>query len=308
MIAVIENEKMEINGKELPVSINKEAPFYKHFSDKKDSVEFMGKIVKLLDALHIKQDIIISEMKKEDWETIKILIQAIVDKKTVSLNEKKLQPLIQVKVQKIIFRLLVTEIEPGIYRMSDFFSNDYNFLFVCEEGEEKVPISAYYILNREDYANLVGIDYNRILKDFQVRCNNNPKSIDLVILSLLEVIHGYDICKNSELLIFARHFAEWINEIDKQEITIINCMQIYKRERQLTEEEKDVLFEINETTSDKRIKAAVALLLDNFPYAEKYLSALNDIQKEEFVNYPIYFFMQTKDDASKEVTFSETII
>ena len=67
-------------------------------------------------------------------------------------------------------------------------------------------------------------------------------------------------------------------------------MQIYKRSRYLTDQEKEQIHEIYETSNMYDIKTATALLLDNSISAKYNFSRMSENEQEFFKTLPIYRF------------------
>ena len=69
----------------------------------------------------------------------------------------------------------------------------------------------------------------------------------------------------------------------------LNLLQIIKRQRYFTKEERGNLLYISQDNSNI-IKAAAHLLLDNKDLFQYYFQQMKEEEKQQFVDFPIYVF------------------
>lgn len=98
----------------------------------------------------------------------------------------------------------------------------------------------------------------------------------------------------SDLLELAEHLYEWlISEQPDEDIYQINLIQCHKRREKLSD--KDVL-KLNEIGRKSDITnallAGIQILLENYQLATIYLEQLDELDRKEFENYPIYNLMK----------------
>lgn len=74
------------------------------------------------------------------------------------------------------------------------------------------------------------------------------------------------------------------------ESRFLNLMQIYKRQRDFTEQEKEQICDICETTKMNDIKIAAALLLGNSISAKYNFAKMTENEQNFFKTLPIYHF------------------
>lgn len=112
--------------------------------------------------------------------------------------------------------------------------------------------------------------------------------------TMLEMLKAYDCRENPELLSAARQMCEWIQEYPQyvsKEITVLNRLQVIRRERDLSITEKAELFNIIGEVKDNTIRLGALLLLGEQAEAKKVLGELPQEEQDKFKNYPIYKFL-----------------
>lgn len=112
------------------------------------------------------------------------------------------------------------------------------------------------------------------------------------------MLKAYDrqIEKDSEILnCLLKVYDYLLNKDSKNELYILNRLQIIKRKRELSEKEKRDLFKIIETTEMKPNKTAAFLLYGDLPQAKYYYEQLSQEEKTMFDSYPINLFWKNND-------------
>lgn len=66
---------------------------------------------------------------------------------------------------------------------------------------------------------------------------NNSGHISRTTLTLLEMLKAYDKIQNQMLLEAATRLADWLNQVDETDVSLINLLQCYYRKREMDEEE-----------------------------------------------------------------------
>ena len=119
-------------------------------------------------------------------------------------------------------------------------------------------------------------------------------------LDLLQMLKAVDelkssgkIDKSEYILNSAYSLAKWILETDNDQslknLHQLNLLQIIKRQRYFTKEERGNLLYISQDNSNI-IKAAAHLLLDNKDLFQYYFQQMKEEEKQQFVDFPIYVF------------------
>ena len=114
---------------------------------------------------------------------------------------------------------------------------------------------------------------------------------ELANATMLEILKAYDKQPLTELLETAKEMCTWLasyTEFTVDEVITINNLQIARRERSLSFEERATLYRIVETTEDVFYKIGALLLLDEQAEAAKLLAILGPEEVEKFMSFPIY--------------------
>ena len=88
-----------------------------------NDLQYLKKIVQLLDLFNYKKDINLKTLTGKDWNNINTLITALVDNKDVSDSSDDLPPVFTVDIAglKFIVRAQKVEGKANTYRILDFF-------------------------------------------------------------------------------------------------------------------------------------------------------------------------------------------
>lgn len=140
-------------------------------------------------------------------------------------------------------------------------------------------------LNFEDILNYNKDSVSLSIKD----CENNDINREYMNLLALSLINSYDRTKNEEFYELAHDLINKLIEWKPEDyIYIINQMQLIKRKRELTNEEKNILYDIKNKKNDNiDLLYGISILLENKSDIEYYYNRLNEKSKKEFSKYPI---------------------
>lgn len=117
--------------------------------------------------------------------------------------------------------------------------------------------------------------------------------VDIVNRDLLIMLLAYDKHPNERLLKAVEDLAKWIlydNSLPElpYESRYLNLMQIYKRVRNLTNEENEQIYDIYDNAKISDIKVAAALLLEDYVGAKRNFAKMALGEQDLFKTLPIY--------------------
>ena len=114
----------------------------------------------------------------------------------------------------------------------------------------------------------------------------------VINMQALEAILAYDENKNKNLLDYANFLLDKIiNKKNMNEVAIINKYQIKKRLKKLTFDDKYKLMKILEKKNNELFyNISINLLLDKKDEAKKQFEKLTELEKKEYLKYPISIF------------------
>ena len=160
-------------------------------------------------------------------------------------------------------------------------------VFYFDKNKQEVSISPYINLIAKNLTTFSNANIEIMKNSFEHE-PYSEETCERYNLWLLELIKAYDESKDKKWLEFAEFLNNKILNNNKSNAYIINKLQIIKRKRELLPEEKDILYEIKETDNNRMIQCAVAILLDNKSDYERNYSKLEEKEKKQFIEFPIY--------------------
>ena len=117
----------------------------------------------------------------------------------------------------------------------------------------------------------------------------------LAMILASDATEKFDVERSKRLLDESLKLDEWLLDNDPRPdlniVHLINKMQILKRQRELSAEEKQQLMQILEKDElEEPIKVAVNLLLENKKEVDELLATMPDEDKNTMKAYPIWKF------------------
>lgn len=301
ILALIDKKEFTYNGTPFPFDVDS-ADFSNFPRDKmRERLVYLQKIVRLLDQFGCKKDIDLKLLQAKDWRNLDILIKSIIDNELVSGLNRDLPPVLIMEVGNLRFVvcLFKEDEKRDAYRISDFFTTE--LLCVCENNNgEKLATSQYFNLRAKDFLEADNIRYDVLLPSFQ-KAERNKETMVRANCFLLELLSAYDINPKQEIIDTASDFSEWIMTAQEEElpfsIRILNKLQIKKRQRNLTEEEKKELYRLIEKPEiwEEAVVGAY-LLLDQQAVAEVHFEKMSTAAQDKFKQFPIYHFWNNGGD------------
>lgn len=298
VLRCIDTGYFKVNGIKFPFNFDKE---YNNFEKEKqkENLIFAQNVVEVLDILNCSDDISIKDMKKEDWDKLKYLMIAFIEKKPVSGLKEDLPRIVEIKVGKLRFIVCLKQCqEKGTYEIFDFFNIDLSVSFENpQKPGEMLSVSQYVILDENDFLTLSNIDFDKLLVSFK-KTEHNQETFTSANYFLLELLNAYDKSeghRKEKLLETCKKFSTWILEASEEEIDyqvkILNSLQTIKRYRKFNKEEIEKLYSIVENKdSDESCIVGAYLLLDQQQAAEIHFARLDEEKQINFKEYPIYTF------------------
>lgn len=296
LIAAIKEKKFYIGNIEIAMILPPKENILFDITTQEKLLHRYSQIIDLLNKLHIEEDINLSNLTTRQQKDIDTLISAILFKQKVNIKVETSPCILDFKLENIIIRLLITKDEQtNKYIIHDFFNLNLNLSGSLTDDDIPLRISPYSVLEPNDYLCLSNIDYNSILKSYQLLLGYNSTIYNYANNDVLKMLLAYDKKTSTKLLDVARSITNWLFEqgnIDR-DIIMLNQLQITRRQRSLNKEELIQLcnlIERGEVTED--VKVGAYLLLGNKVAAEMHFLKLTSESQENFKRYPIYKFWE----------------
>ncbi|KGF05282.1 DUF4365 domain-containing protein [Anaerococcus lactolyticus] len=298
-LKMLEAGYFKINDEE--IAIDKDKILYENYDTEKlnQNLAFAKDAVKVLDILGCDDDICLDDLDEKDMNYLNMLIDAFIYDKSIKGIDNLKSPVSYVCVGGLKFYLYFEETKTkNEYKVHNFFDR-YLPSTYCKNGNksESFDVSQFVILNKNDFLTASNIDFDKIVLDFK-KVKHNSITFSIANDFLLELLAAADIAERKrkvKILEACNNFALWIKEAPddelEDEIKTMNLLQVYKRQRDLTDEEEDELYEILENNSDnKQYMVGAYLLLGQQRQAERFFNKMSNDERNKFKEYPMYHF------------------
>lgn len=257
----------------------------------------MEEYVKVLDILKVKKDIEWEKLSPLEYRDFNTLVKAFVRHELVYNLNDNLPPMCIMQIQGIKLLLGVERDKtiPNAWKVYNVFKypSINNLQYKKTEDSPVLPTSIYTLLGPDDYISIDNINYETLPDTYKCLRDSNPMLVDIVNRDLLIMLLAYDKKPNERLLIALENLAKWIlydNSLPElpYESRYLNLMQIYKRVRNLTNEENEQIYDIYDNAKIRDIKVAAALLLEDYVGAKRNFAKMALGEQDLFKTLPIY--------------------
>lgn len=287
IIDLVRYKKITIDGDDIEIPLQmtnkKEVDYIENL--KKDLVR-LEQIEKLFEKFNVNFSIDLDELNNQDWRNLDLLLHINEGKVSKCIKESKLYN-IQIANYKIAFiAILDNQNNITIYNYFSDLSNTMK-MYYYNENKEEILVSPYIRMKKNELIEYSNINIEVIKETFN-SLDDREETIERYNLWMLEVLKAYDENSDDRLLDLAEYINDKIMEHRESDVDTINKMQILKRKGVLGDDEKDILYELREKNNDVMIQCAIGILLNNKSDYERYFSKLDEKQKSEFKEFPIY--------------------
>ena len=254
-------------------------------------LEWLRSIKQVMDKLHVKKELAIADLSKDDEHKIKLLKSAVIDGLAVPLKRYAKVSFGNFTVANLKF--LVTTIrqdgEDDLYDLYSFNDTLFGINGKIEDGEI-FQTSHYILLKKEDFLACCNIDYDIMvahIKSIPITIH----FVDQVFTLFFELLKAYDEMPQKEILISAIEIAEWFKEKDlftPKPIWLMNYYQSVKRLRSLENQERQDILSIIENKVDEEIYVGAYILLGDSDAARRHFEQMDGERQAAFQQYPIW--------------------
>ncbi|WP_099301782.1 hypothetical protein [Bacillus sp. Marseille-P3800] len=183
-----------------------------------------------------------------------------------------------------------------IGRLYNLFSDEFinNIKASLLIDEEYYPVSPYVALAQETLEKAKNFDLEVVLRSLKSHTMDKEDSTEWLNTLTLKSLSAYDSTKNSNFLELALAISFQLLDYEESVPTRINLMQAYKRQRDLTSDEMNSLFELKrQHPSDSLILFVANVLLGQIIEARYHYGNLSTETQQEYLQYPIYTLFKT---------------
>lgn len=256
--------------------------------------------VRFLDQIGVKDDLCIDKMKNGDEAHLNKLANGVLSGEVYEC--KKQEAIFCVTPIGNLQLLLVFE---EIGHADDMYqyklhSLKYVKLEIPFETEEKngreVPIISYVRHEKPEMLGTISnLDWERLVNEYARLVNLDREFYkELATEDMLAMIDQHDKTSKAFLLVNAMRVQEWLakqyRDKEGKQVMALNRMQIVRRMRELTDEERGELAKIIAKTKSARIKYGAYLLMGEMANAKYWYAQLTKDEQREIDEQPITKF------------------
>jgi hypothetical protein len=290
LVEMNKNKSFELDG----IKVNLNDSYNDNFTLIQDELNFYEDINQFFTLFRFESNKITLEEINKDLPEIRKLIQFCVKKEKIPTQNRKQLGIKQSEVCKKILIIIFKNVDNQFYEAINFFEDGFDLFWesvqITNLDGISVPGSRFLILNNKVLVQSIVGYFEEVRKDLLVRYNEKLSSVYENFM--LSCIHSYDSTNKIEFLSLANLINNKINEgnIEEQSnaIYIINQYQIIKRQRELREEEKKILFNLKTKTSELQVLCCINILLNSFEEFKIVFDILDDTSKLRFKSWPIW--------------------
>lgn len=253
----------------------------------------------VLDKLHVTKQFDITNLSKNDINSIDILTETIGDGKSIKIPGMQTSFLL-FEVSNIKLLLWCNVDKNGYCRIGDFFDGTIKVSYKIND-KNNVELSPYsYLCNDSLWEKIDNIDYDNIITSTSKFSKENKYTHTatnadiLAMISASDVLSDIDRIKSDKLLEYAKQLNQWLMNNDLEEdfkiLCFVNMMQIIKRQRTLNSDEIRELNDVLSMDGKNEIKAGVCLLLEKKDLFDEYYNKLTVDVQESMKGFPIWRF------------------
>ncbi len=255
---------------------------------------------KLLEILHIEDDLDISRLKKSDSFALFCLETAFVDNKPVSgithIQEGPAYQDISISNLKIRVIIAPNEKDNKLTDIEDFFNPKRHIITYKKENDDKYyVIPGLSLLDLDALSSLSNIDFSRTIADYKELSQSNTHMLLIANETLNKMILSYDKKADERMFSAALELATWLSTQSIPYISSNGCkldvLQLMKRKRKLNKEEDATLKGIiTQKELDPYDRIGALLLLGKKKEAKAFYKTMNIEQQKGFNLSPMHKF------------------
>ena len=254
-------------------------------------LSWLQTIARVLKQLHVNKDLNLAKMTDEEYQKLRNVVIGI-DKGVpvpFSFDGALAYGKIEFGGISVLLNLKKSEDGKGVY-LSNFF--DMENLKMTAEADQSpddgFAISPYILMDITLLSELDNVDLNEIVRSVE----KQPYSTlygDRIINLTLELLKLYDQTKSTEVLDICLNLLSFVEQHHDipEEVIIVNRLQIEKRRRALSAEEKEYLFMLERPGIVLPYQLAASILLESFQEAELIYKQMSEDERKLFDRFPI---------------------
>lgn len=259
----------------------------------------------VLETLHVTKPFDLTAITDDQGKLIDLLIETVGKGNMVNLPGQK-ATLLLLEIGNIKLLLWCAIGKDGMCAIGDFFDRSIRIAYKISE-DETINVSPYSYLQLDKlWEKVDNIDFDNIISSAEEAARQHKycymmSNYDvLAMITAADALEKTDVERSKKLLEEALKLNDWlIRNEPKDEIRplhIINKMQIMKRQRELTADERQMLEDmLNDEFAGDMVKAGVYLLLDRQEEFQQLFETMQEDEKKSLKEFPIWRFVRESE-------------
>ena len=259
----------------------------------------------LLEKLHVTKPFDLTAITDDQGKLIDLLIETVGNGNMVNLPGQE-TTLLLLEIGNIKLLLWCAVGKDGMCAIGDFFDRSIRIAYKISE-DETINVSPYSYLQLDKlWEKVDNIDFDNIISSAEEAARQHEycymmSNYDvLAMITAADALEKTDVERSKKLLEEALKLDEWlIGKEPKDEMRplhIINKMQIMKRQRELTADERQTLEDmLNDEFAGDMVKAGVYLLLDRQEEFQQLFETMQEDEKKSVKEFPIWRFVRESE-------------
>lgn len=259
----------------------------------------------VLETLHITKPFDLTAITDDQGKLIDLLIETVGKGNMVNLPGQE-ATLLLLEIGNIELLLWCAVGKDGMCAIGDFFDRSIRIAYKISE-DETINVSPYSYLQLDKlWEKVDNIDFDNIISSAEEAARQHQYCYMMSNYDVLAMITAADalektyVERSKKLLEEALKLNDWlIGKEPKDEMRplhIINKMQIMKRQRELTADERQMLEDmLNDEFAGDMVKAGVYLLLDRQEEFQQLFETMREDEKKSLKEFPIWRFVRESE-------------
>lgn len=259
----------------------------------------------VLDKLHVTKPFDLTAITDGQGKLIDLLIETVGKGNMVNLPGQE-TTLLFGEIGNIKLLLWCAVGKDGMCAIGDFFDRSIRIAYKISE-DETINVSSYSYLQLDKlWEKVDNIDFDSIIASAEEAARQHEycymmSNYDvLAMITAADALEKTDVERSKKLLEEALKLDEWLIEKEIKDkmrpLHIINKMQILKRQRELTADERQTLEDmLNEDFAEDMVKAGVYLLLDRQGDFQQLFEKMQEDEKKSVKEFPIWRFVRESE-------------
>lgn len=259
----------------------------------------------MLETLHVTKPFDLTAITDDQGKLIDLLIETVGKGNMVNLPVQE-ATLLLLEIGNIKLLLWCAIGKDGMCAIDDFFDRSIRIAYKISE-DETINVSPYSYLQLDKlWEKVDNIDFDNIISSAEEAARQHKycymmSNYDvLAMITAADALEKTDVERSKKLLEEALKLNDWlIGKEPKDEMRplhIINKMQIMKRQRELTADERQMLEDmLNDEFAGDMVKAGVYLLLDRQEEFQQLFETMQEDEKKSLKEFPIWRFVRESE-------------